>query len=113
MNGKYLISDSERENCMAAIKEAVKHATLAYEFVSRTAGEPRGLFHRQLDHATGARTQGQTVMGKAAFAIWEAATPAIGTPTPKTQARIIRADLTISTVMIRALRSSRLAGGRR
>ena len=64
MSGKYLISDSERENCMAAIKEAVKHATLAYEFVSRTAGEPRGLFHRQLDHATGARTQGQTVNGK-------------------------------------------------
>ena len=36
-----------------------------------------------------------------------------GTPTPKTQARIIRADLTISAVMIMALRSSRLAGGRR
>jgi hypothetical protein len=36
----------------------------------------------------------------------------IGTPTPKTQARI-RADLTISAVMIMALRSSRLAGGRR
>ena len=36
-----------------------------------------------------------------------------GTPTPKTQARMIRADLTISAVVIMALRSSRLAGGRR
>ena len=36
-----------------------------------------------------------------------------GNPIPKTQARTIRADLTISAVMIMALRSSRLAGGRR
>jgi putative DNA primase/helicase len=60
----------------------------------------------QPDHGDANRTE-------AALAIWEAATPAIGTPTPKTQARIIRADLTISAVMIMAPRSSRLAGGRR
>ena len=32
MAGKYLIGDSEREQCRLAIKEAVKQATLAYEF---------------------------------------------------------------------------------
>jgi hypothetical protein len=63
--------------------------------------------------ATNQPDRGDAKRTEAALAIWEAATPAIGTPTPKTQARIIRADRTISAVMIMAPRSSHLAGGRR
>jgi hypothetical protein len=32
MSGKYLISDSEREQCRLAIKAAVEQASLAYAF---------------------------------------------------------------------------------
>lgn len=32
MAGKYLISDSERENCRVVIKAAVEQATYAYRF---------------------------------------------------------------------------------